>query len=335
MRSKATSNSRTARCVTLIASLWLAGNLHASYIFQDVINSGDVTFNQELGINNGGTISGYFGSGQMGFPNKGYTVAPPGYTSFSNENFPGSVQTQVVGINNTGTTVGFWSNTNTGTDANFGFTDVGGTFTNVNDPSTPTSGLPVNQLLGVNDNEMAAGFYVDAGGNPQGYLYDIATQTFTPITVSGADNSTVTGINNAGVISGFYNNGTSDVGFIDNSGTFTFFQAFGDSTQFFGINNTGYAVGTYQDASGQFHGVLYNIATQSFQSIDDPFAAAGDGNGTTLNGINDQDQLVGFYANADGNTIGLLASPVPEPETFGLVGLGLFVAAFGRRLKLH
>lgn len=202
------------------------------------------------------------------------------------------------------------------------------------DLSTPFGGLPVNQLLGINDNGVAAGFYVDGSGNSQGYLHNLAAQTFTPLTVSGANNSTATGINNAGVISGFYNNGTSDVAFIDNAGSFSFFQAFSDSTQFFGMNNTGYAVGTYQDGSGQFHGVLYNIATQSFQTIDDPFAASGAGNGTTLNGINDQNQNVGFYANADGNTIGLLATSTPEPATFGLVGLAILAAAFGRKLKL-
>lgn len=334
MPSKCINHGRVAFCFTLASSLWLAGNLHASYIFQDIVNPGDTTFNQEFGINNVGAVSGYFGSGQMGHPNQGYTVAPPGYSTFTSENFPGSVQTQVVGIDNSGATVGFWSNTNTGTDANFGFTDVGGTFTSVNDPSTPAGGLPVNQLLGINDNGVAAGFYVDGSGNPQGYLYHIATQTFTPLTVSGANNSTATGIDNSGVISGFYNNGTSDVAFIDNAGAFSFFQAFGDSTQFFGINNTGYAVGTYQDGSGQFHGVLYNIATQSFQSIDDPLAAAGAGNGATLNGINNQDQLVGFYANADGNTIGLLATSIPEPATVEFVGLALLVTAFGRKLKL-
>ena len=89
--------------------------------FQDIINTNDPTFNQELGINNFGVIAGYFGSGAQGHPNKGYTVVPP-YTNqlnFTNENFPGSVQTQVTGINNrgrflfghvfSGTTVGFWS----------------------------------------------------------------------------------------------------------------------------------------------------------------------------------------------------------------------------------
>lgn len=307
------------------------GRLHAGYIFQDIIDPGDPTFNQALGINNAGTISGYFGSGAPGHPNQGYTVDPP-YTSFNSENFPGSVQTQVVAINNTGVTGGFWSNTNLGVgmDANFGF--VNDAFMNVNNPLTPAGGMPTNQILGVNDNNIAAGFYIDGMGNPQGFLYNIALNTFTPVTFMGATNTVATGVNNAGIVSGFYTNAMGqDVAFIDNGGTFTFFQAFGDSTMFFGINNTGYAVGTYVDGAGQNHGVLYNIATMSFQTVDDPFAAAGGGNGTTLNGLNDKNQLVGFYVNASGNTIGLLADPLPEPASLGLAGLGLALAAFRRR----
>ena len=63
--------------------------------FQDIINTNDPTFNQELGINNSGVIAGYFGSGTQGHPNKGYTVVPPyiNQLNFTNENFPGSVQT--------------------------------------------------------------------------------------------------------------------------------------------------------------------------------------------------------------------------------------------------
>ena len=48
----------------------LAGTV---YSFQDIVNPGDPTFNQELGINNAGTIAGYFGSGA---PNG----SPPPYT---------------------------------------------------------------------------------------------------------------------------------------------------------------------------------------------------------------------------------------------------------------
>ena len=113
-----------------------AGSAHAALMYKDIVNPSDLTFNQELGINNAGLIAGYFGSGGIGHPNKGYTTVPP-YTSFSNENFPGSVQTQVTGLNNIGTTVGFWSDTNLGGgDNNFGFVHQGGTFTGVNNPNT-------------------------------------------------------------------------------------------------------------------------------------------------------------------------------------------------------
>ena len=56
-------------------------------------------------------------------------VPPYGQANFTNENFPGSVQTQVTGINNTGTTVGFWANGVGTTASNFGWVNVNGSFT--------------------------------------------------------------------------------------------------------------------------------------------------------------------------------------------------------------
>ncbi len=74
----------------------------------------DLTFNQLLGINNEGVIVGYFGSGaDANHPNKGYELLPPfAQGDFGNRNFPGSAQTQVTGLNDTGVTVGFFSTTN-------------------------------------------------------------------------------------------------------------------------------------------------------------------------------------------------------------------------------
>ena len=104
-----------------------------SYTFAIHDNAKDLTFNQLLGINDEGVIAGYFGSGAQGHPNKGYLLLPPyGQGNYINENFPGSVQTQVTGLNNRGVTVGFWSNTNKGVgqDANFGFVEANGHFRN-------------------------------------------------------------------------------------------------------------------------------------------------------------------------------------------------------------
>src|ERR1700730_6807775 len=105
-----------------------------SYRFETLNNNNDPTFNQLLGINDFGVIAGYFGSGAAGHPNKGYLLGAPydqaGYTS---ENFPGSAQTQVTGLNDLGDTSGFWVN---GAGTNKGFVEWNGVFSSYTDPNT-------------------------------------------------------------------------------------------------------------------------------------------------------------------------------------------------------
>ena len=324
--------------LAVTALSWSAQPAHAvniAYRFQNIVNNNDVTFNQELGINSAGTVAGYFGSGMAGHPNKGYTVVSPyGQANFTNENFPGSVQTQVTGLNNIGTTVGFWSDTNLGTgDNNFGFYNKAGTFVNVNNPATG-AGPAINQLLGVNNSDVAVGFYVDAMGATHGYTYNIGTATFSANIddPNGVGATTAAAINNAGEIAGFYTDGMNTIhGFVDNGGMFTTIDPTGSmATMLLGLNDNGLAVGLYTDAMGTQHGLLYDLNNNTFQNIDDPFGVGT----TTINGINDLNQLVGFYVNGDDNTIGLLADPVPEPASLSLLAAGLFgIPAFARRRK--
>src|SRR5271165_486307 len=76
-----------------------------SYSFLSVANPNDTAFTQLLGINNSSTIAGYWGDGTV-VPNHGFTLVLP--SSFTAENVPLALQTQVIGINNTGWTDGFF-----------------------------------------------------------------------------------------------------------------------------------------------------------------------------------------------------------------------------------
>ncbi|HEV2374688.1 MAG TPA: hypothetical protein VGS19_21315, partial [Streptosporangiaceae bacterium] len=173
------------------------------YVFQTLDDPADPAFNQLLGINVRGVISGYFGSGATGHPNKGYLLNPP-YTSSSyvNENFPGSVQTQVTGLNNKGDTCGFWVD---GHGNNRDFVEWNGVFASYHDPSTPNTPGSVNQLLGINDAGTAVGFYNDAAGHSHAITLNQATGKFTPLKVPGTS-KVATGITDQGAIVGFGTN---------------------------------------------------------------------------------------------------------------------------------
>lgn len=194
-------------------------------------------------------------------------------------------------------TVGFWADQN---NNNFGFVNNGSFTTVVNPNSGPIDTPQVNQLLAVNNNNVAAGFYIDGNGVTQGDTYDITNQSFTPVNIAGATAVTAAGINDAGEIAGFYTNAAGDtLGFILNGNTLTSLQdPNGVSTIILGLNNTGLADGAYTDANGLLHGFVYDIGTNTFTTVDDPNGV----NGTTLNGLNDLGQLTGFFVDAAGNT---------------------------------
>ncbi len=284
------------------------------YQFRTLNNSNDPTFNQLLGINNSGVIAGYFGSGAQGHPNKGYFLLPHySQLDYRIENFPGSVQTQVTGLNNRGVTVGFWSDQNNANQVNdnFGFYAVGGRrFHTVNFPTTNPATPPVDQLLGVNNHNLAVGFYTDAAGANHGYEYNINRHSFRRVIVSGATSVTAAAINNRNAVAGFFTNaaGATDA-FLQRSNGKTIDLAFprASITQAFGVNDSNEVVGVYQLGTGSaatMHGFTWT-ARHGFATVDDPNGVGT----TTVNGVNDRGQLVGFYVDSAGNTDGMLATP--------------------------
>jgi uncharacterized membrane protein len=289
----------------LTAVLLSTAAFASSPVFITLNDQKDPTFNQLLGINNEGVIAGYFGSGAPGHPNQGYTLLPPyGQANYVNENFPGSVQTQVVGINNQGRTVGFYIDA---AGLNHGFTAVKGVFTTVDH-----KGTKFNQLLGQNDHAQAAGFFnskADGTGTFTGYVFDeLGQNIFATYNLANATSVQVTGVNNLGTLCGFWvDTAGATHAFSLVLGHFTSLDFPGSaSTQAFGLNNKNQVVGSYVDVANQTHGFVYNLVGSKWESLDDP-----NGIGTTIiNGINDNGDAVGFYVDANGNTDGMLITGI-------------------------
>jgi hypothetical protein len=286
-----------------------------SYRLTTLDNANDVTFNQLLGINDKGEIAGYFGSGAAGHPNKGYKLfGPYGQGNYANENFPGSVQTQVTGLNDHGDTVGFWSSMNNANlvNDNFGFYKLKGhKFHSVQFPTGDNASPVVDQLLGINDHDVAVGFYTNGQGSNRGYTFNIRTKRFTRVLVPGyptgtaGPSLTASAINNHGDVAGFYTDAAGNThAFIDyHHGQFRILDVPGaTSTEALGVNDHDEVVGVYSVGT-LMHGFTWTPG-RGFVTIDDP---QGIGT-TTINGVNDHGDLVGFYTDAAGNTDGLLAT---------------------------
>ena len=289
-----------------------------SYKFQTLNDPADVTFNQLLGINQQGVIAGYFGSGAQGHPNRGYLLFPSYYQNYyADNNFPGSVQTQVTGINDNGVLVGFDSSMNNASlvNDNHGWYKLHGQFFTADFPTASAASPPVDQLLGVNDKDQAVGFFTDAAGVNHGYEFAISSGRFKEITVSGFSNITTSGINNQGDIVGFgtASDGSTDGFLLAKGGSRVADLSFpgAASTQPLGVNNNDEVVGMATVGSGTSATMLGFTFYPGFgfKTINDPHGSGT----TTINGVNACGDLVGFYVDGAGNTDGLLANAQFSP----------------------
>jgi uncharacterized membrane protein len=273
------------------------------FTFRTVIFPTD-TFTQLLGIDDFDVIAGYHGA----TVNKGFTFTLP--KTFSNENFPGSAQTQVTGINDGFKTSGFYVD---GDGVFHGFLRTrAGSFTTVDFPGTG-----FNQLLGLNFRGQAVGYYADSPSFTvdHAYIYDQFGGVFLPIVNALWASSQATGINNEGMVCGFYVDGSNVThGFLLNAGTLTTLDYPGANfTQALGLNDNGQVVGVYSTANGAppMHGFIYNNINDHFRTVDDPNGVNAGLSTTTINGINNESQVVGFYVDVNGNTDGFIGTPTP------------------------
>ena len=86
-------------------------------------------------------------------------------------------------------------------------------------------------------------------------------------------------------------------------------------------------------ADGNTHGLVFNTVTNTRQTVDDPFAARGTGNGAAIHGLSDEGRIVGFYVNAAGQTVALAGIQTSEPSSLTLLGIGAILVALGYKRR--
>jgi probable HAF family extracellular repeat protein len=116
------------------------------------------------------------------------------------------------------------------------------------------------------------------------------TFSFQTIEVSGAQDTRISGVNNAGEMVGQYiDSGGVVHGLLLVNGQVTNIDdPDGSNTFCFAINSSGAIVGSYQDSGGNFHGFLYQSG--AFTDIGPPGSTQ-----PQASGINDAGDIVGVY----------------------------------------
>lgn len=181
----------------------------------------------------------------------------------------------------------------------------------LNDRRDPT----FNQLLGINNEGVIAGYFGsgEAGHPNKGFVLrpPFAQGNFGNENFPGSAQTQVVGINDDGVTVGFFSTmNAADPANDDNIG---FWRADGryhavrfptrnnarpQVNQLLGINDSGTAVGFYNDAKGNAHGYAYNLETGRFKMITVRGATS-----LTATAINNVGAAAGFYTNAQGATV--------------------------------
>ncbi len=166
------------------------------------------SFNQLLSQNDYYQASGYYSNSiNNSTPDIPYVYDEVGGV-FHVITIPGAVGgAQATGINNSGTTCGFFIDAN---GVNHGWIINRGIFMPLDVP-----GSSFTQALGLNNRGKVVGSFIDAAGLTHGFVYSIGTATFVTVDAPDSAGTTiVNGINDRGLLVGFYGVAPINTGFV-------------------------------------------------------------------------------------------------------------------------
>ena len=187
-----------------------AGRTHGFQEFAGVFTREDqpgTPFNQLLGQNNVGQAAGYYSTTASGSgPDHGYILDEFGnvYQDFV---IPGTVSVQATSINGLGNVCGFFVDSK---QVTHGWLLVQGMYTVLNFPrATSTS------AFGLNMKNQVVGAYTDAAGNSHGFIYNTLLKTWKSVDdPNGIGTTVVNGINEKGVLVGFWGTSPTNTAFV-------------------------------------------------------------------------------------------------------------------------
>lgn len=303
--------SRIARAVAVsTAILFLSNRAQAQYIFT-TIDVPSATDTYALGISGNNIVGAY----QEGSRISGFLYNGNGYTTL---NVPSSSETQAYGTDGNNV-IGFFNSSGGG----FGFLYNGSSYTTLNDPSGVNGTVPT----GISGGNVVGTYWYDGGSGAGGFLYNIGTSSYTALNVPSSVQTFAFGIDGNRIVGTYYWGGGYSGFLYDGSSYTPLNDPLGvRGTYAFGISGNS-IVGYYEDKSDIAHGFLYNISTGSYTTLDDSLGVGG----TTARGISGN-TIVGFYYDSNGKIHGFEATPMPEPSTLALAGLGA-VGMFALRRK--
>jgi hypothetical protein len=165
-------------------------------------NTGSVPrVSQALGINNSNVVAGFYADANGVTHGFTYALSTGAYTQFG----VSSGSAAMTGINDSGTTCG----TITTSQITYAFTRnaSGGVFGTFHVPGSKNT-----QLLGINNEGVAVGFYVDANNVSHGLYYVPATGNWLRVDdPNGVQGTVINGLNNKNELVGFYTDGAGNV----------------------------------------------------------------------------------------------------------------------------
>jgi len=188
--------------------------------------------------------------------------------SFTKANVPGAQQTEPLGINNAGVTVGEYVD---GSGVQHGYILNGKKLTKLDHPNAVTGSTWASNL-NPDGPVSVVGYYVSSGtGQVLGFLYNDGKYTDIP-GPSGAIYALAFGINDDGTIVGAYVDAAGSAhGFLLVGKKYTTLNVPGASgTAAHGINKSGKIVVTWEDSNNNVESALYDGKT--YKTIDVPLA---------------------------------------------------------------